>query len=97
MQGTRRGYYAGFDGDGKAAILKHAGAEVIRLATADYPWTLDQAYDLTLEARGDRLTLLVDGKAVAEASDGDYAWGMVGYALYGSGRAELGDLTVEEM
>ena len=97
VQGTRRGYYAGFDGEGKAAILKHAGGEVIRLARADFPWKLDQPWEITLEARGSCLTLMINGRQVVQAEDDDYAWGMAGYALYDSGRAELGDLTVEEI
>lgn len=97
VQGTRRGYYAGFDGEGKAAILKHAGARVERLATVDFDWQLDREYQLTLKAVGDELTLYVDGAKTVSARDGEYKWGMAGYALYDSGRAQLGNLTIKEI
>ena len=96
VQGTRRGYYAGFDGESRVSILKHAGAETVRLASAPFEWKLDTEYEMTFEACGDTLTLAIDGQPVLTARDGDYAWGMTGYALYDRGRAELGDLTVEE-
>ncbi len=97
VQGTRRGYYAGFDGEGKAAIIKHDGFQVIRLATAPFDWALDRDYELTFEITGGQMKLQIDGQDIISARDNEFAWGMAGYALYASGRAELGDMTVEEL
>lgn len=97
VQGTRRGYYAGFDGENKAAILKHEAGRVERLATVDCPWRFDEDYELTFTARGDELTLAVGGRQLLTAKDDAFGWGMAGYAMYGSGRAELNDITVKEL
>ena len=97
VQGTRRGYYAGFDGEGQAAIIKHDGEQVIRLAQTAFPWKTDNDYQIAFEAVGDLLTLTVDSKVLLSAQDSDFSHGMTGYALYSSGRAELGDLMVEEI
>ena len=97
VQGTRRGYYAGFDGENKAAILKHEAGRVERLATIDCPWRFDEDYELTFTVWGDELTLAVGGKQLLTAKDDAFGWGMAGYAMYGSGRAELNDITVKEL
>ena len=97
VQGTRRGYYAGFDGEGKAAIIKHEAGRVERLARVDCPWQFDENYELTFTACGNELALTINDKAVLTAKDDAFGWGMAGYAMYDSGRAELSDLTVKEL
>ena len=97
VQGTQRGYYAGFDGEGKAAVIKHDGFKVTRLATVPFDWSLDREYELVFEITGEQMKLQIDGQDVISARDGDFAYGMTGYALYASGRAELGDMMVEEI
>ena len=96
VQGTRRGYYAGLGPAGQAVILKHAGDRLLTLAAVPFPWEMGREYAITVCALGQRLTLLIDGKELCSAEDGDYRWGMTGYALYATGRSEFGNLTVKE-
>ena len=96
-QGTRRSYLLGFDGVGIAAILMRRGADVLRLAQTHFDWRLDQTYTLTAIAKDAELTLLVDGQQVLSVRDDTLKYGMAGYALYDTGRAEFGDLSVTEL
>ena len=97
MQGTRRGYYLGFDGEDRVSILCHDGFALTRLASAPYVWTLDREYEVTAEAVGSQLTLYVNGERILEVDDERLAWGMAAYALYAAGRAEFGDLHITEL
>ena len=97
VQGTRRGYYLGFDGEDRVSILCHDGFSLERLVSGPYVWTLDRDYEITAEAVGSRLTLYVNGEKVLTADDQRLAWGMAAYALYAAGRAELGDLRIKEL
>lgn len=97
VQGTRRGYYAGFDGQGRAAILRRFGGRLERLVSADFAWELDREYEFCFTACGEELTLCIDGREVVCARDGALRHGMAGYALCGDGRAEFGDMTIKEL
>ena len=97
MQGTRRGYYLGFDGEDRVSVLCHDGFSLERLASVHYAWTLDREYEVTAEAVGSRLTLYVNGEQILTAEDKRLAWGMAAYALYAAGRAEFGDLHITEL
>lgn len=96
VQGAQRGYYGGFQGAGKAAILKNEHGRLITLCETDFPWEHGQKYAVSLKAKGDQLSLNVDGKALLTASDGEYGYGMAGYAMYAMGRASFGDLSIME-
>ncbi len=96
VQGTRRGYYLGFDGENRVSVLRHDGFTLDRLASADFEWSMDQTYVFEVLAVGTQLTLSINGQRLLNAEDDRFAWGMAAYALYGAGRAEFGDLTVEE-
>ena len=97
VQGTRRGYYLGFDGENRVSILCHDGFELARLASADFTWTLDRDYEVSAEAIGSHLALKIDGNSVLTAEDGRLGWGMAAYALYAAGRTEFGDLHIQEL
>ncbi len=94
--GAMRGYWAGFDGAGRAAIYRNDFG-LARLAQAAFPWEAGREYRLSLEAIGDRLTLLVDGGKLLEARDGTHAAGMVGCAAAEAARALYGEFEVEEL
>jgi hypothetical protein len=96
VQGARRGYYGGFQGAGKVAILKNDHGKLRTLCDAEFPWENGNNYVVSLKAKGDQLTLYVNGKDLLYAADGEYGYGMAGYAMYGMGRAAFGDLTIME-
>jgi hypothetical protein len=96
VQGAQRGYYGGFQGENKAAILKNDHGKIKTLCEADFSWEHGRNYTVSLEAKGDQLSLSVDGKPLLTARDNEYGYGMTGYAMYGMGRAAFGDLKVME-
>lgn len=96
VQGARRGYYGGFH-NGQLGIFKHEKGLFTALAGKAFACELERTYALVLEARGDSLSLTLDGKRVLEADDSAFGYGMVGYAVYEGGRVGFGSLRVKEM
>jgi hypothetical protein len=94
--GAMRGYFAGLDGPGRVAIYKRDFG-LSRIAEAPYSWDLGADYELCFEAIGERLSLLVDGKAVLEARDATHETGMVACGCIGAARALYGPFEVEEL
>lgn len=86
-QGTRRYYALGFSAPGECAALRYEDGTVIKLAAVPFAWQPGQEYALRAEAKGDTLTLSVDGTPVLEAHDGRYSYGMPGLGFTGAGTA----------
>ena len=97
VQGTRRGYYLGLDGENRVSILRHDGFALDRIAGGTFRWEPDRPYQICAEVRGRTLKLSIDGQEVLEAEDGRFAWGMAAYAMYAAGRTEFGDLRITEL
>ena len=86
-QGTRRYYALGFSAPGECAALRYEDGTVIKLAAVPFAWQPGREYALRAEAKGDTLTLSVDGTPVLEAHDGRYPYGMPGLGFTGAGTA----------
>ena len=86
-QGTRRYYALGFSAPGECAVLRYENGTVIKLDAAPFAWQPGREYALRTEAKGDTLTLSVDGTLVLEAHDGRYTYGMPGLGFTGAGTA----------
>ena len=86
-QGTRRYYALGFSAPGECAVLRYENGTVIKLDAAPFAWQPGRDYALRTEAKGDTLTLSVDGTLVLEAHDGRYTYGMPGLGFTGAGTA----------
>ena len=86
-QGTRRYYALGFSAPGECAALRYEDGTVIKLAAVPFAWQPGREYALRAEAKGDTLTLSVDGTPVFEAHDGRYSYGMPGLGFTGAGTA----------
>ena len=86
-QGTRRYYALGFSAPGECAVLRYEDGTVIKLAAVPFAWQPGREYALRAEAKGDTLTLSVDGTPVLEAHDGRYSYGMPGLGFTGAGTA----------
>ena len=86
-QGTRRYYALGFSAPGECAALRYEDGTVIKLAAVPFAWQPGREYALRAEAKGDTLTLSVDGTPVLEAHDGRYTYGMPGLGFTGAGTA----------
>lgn len=77
-QGCRRYYELGFSGENRVAAARWENGVRTELASVAFPWSCGETYHLCAEAKGDRLTLTVDGKPLLEARDAHYAYGMAG-------------------
>ena len=86
-QGTRRYYALGFSAPGECAALRYEDGTVIKLAAVPFAWQPGREYALRAEAKGDTLTLSVDGTPMLEAHDGRYSYGMPGLGFTGAGTA----------
>ena len=94
--GAMRGYFGGFDGKGRVAIYRNDFG-VVSIANAAFAWEAGRDYQLTFEAIGDRLRLLVDGVAVIEAEDAALSSGIVGCGALGASRTLFGPFEIEEL
>ena len=94
VQGTSRFYAAGFDGD-DAVILKEDHGTAV-LARVPFKRALGKAYRIELTAKGEALTLSVDGTNLLTAADASFAYGMVGLRMASAGRMAVGRLEVED-
>ena len=86
-QGTRRYYALGFSAPGECAALRYEDGTVIKLAAVPFAWKPGREYALRAEAKGELLTLFVNGTPVLEAHDGRYSYGMPGLGFTGAGTA----------
>ncbi|MEG1013613.1 MAG: ADP-ribosylglycohydrolase family protein [Clostridia bacterium] len=96
MQGARRGYAAGFDGENQIVIFKIAEGKATELCRDAYPWKQGQEYQFTFAAVGNKLTFAIDGIPLLAVNDASFTHGMVGYAHQSMGRSSFGDMTIEE-
>lgn len=94
-QGAQRGYYAGFHGANKLAILRREHGQMQVLAQTDFPWEYGKACELSFSAVGDCLSLQAGGVTLS-VKDGSFPYGMTGFGMLSMGRAYFGNLTVQE-
>lgn len=94
-KGIQRGYYLGFNGQGKVQLLNnHFGQHLIQ--EVPYEWELGKEYQITVEAKGSQLTLTIDGKQVLTATDDTHSEGMFGYVSLTAGECEIGNFEIIE-
>lgn len=93
-QGTRRYYALGFSAPGECAVLRYEDGTVETLAAAPFDWQSGREYVLTAAAKGDALTLAVDGAPQLEARDGRFSYGMPGLGQTGAGETLWRDLRI---
>ncbi|HEY9054531.1 MAG TPA: ADP-ribosylglycohydrolase family protein [Rectinemataceae bacterium] len=93
--GAMRSYLGGLDAGGVSIYKKDFG--LTRLAYAPLAWEKGRDYELSFEARGERLSLMVDGVPALEVRDGTHASGMVGCGSLEAARALYGPFAVEEL
>jgi hypothetical protein len=96
VQGALRGYYAGFDGKDRVAILLN-NKSMTTLAVAEFNWEQGKKYNFELNLQGDDINFLIDGVKVLSVRDNTLGYGMVGYAKYAMGRTLFGNMTVREL
>jgi ADP-ribosylglycohydrolase len=94
-QGTSRFYGAGFEGDEVVILREDHGSTI--LARSSFVRETGRDYRVELTARGETLSLAVDGAEVLTASDSSFRYGMAGLRLASAGRMSVGRLEVEEL
>jgi ADP-ribosylglycohydrolase len=96
VQGALRGYYAGFDGEGKVSILLN-NKSMSTLASIDFKWEAGKKYNFELSLQGENINFFIDGVKILSVKDNTLGYGMVGYAKYAMGRTLFGNMTVKEL
>ncbi len=92
VQGTSRFYAAGFS-DGEAVIVKEDHGTTV-LARTPFPAEVGRSYRVEFTARGETLSLSIDGNDVLTATDGDYRYGQAGLRMASAGRMAVARLEV---
>lgn len=80
-KGHRRYYAAVLSGGNTASILMRRNEEIKVLASTKFKYEEDAQYHLLFEAKGDELTLSVDGRRLLSARDRHYANGAAGFIV----------------
>ncbi|KIW20962.1 hypothetical protein PV08_01541 [Exophiala spinifera] len=80
VQGLRRWYALVLIKPGKVALVKAVDEKRIELATADFDWSLDGQYAVSLEAEGDSIKATI-GHVNLEVKDGSYPYSGGGVGL----------------
>lgn len=93
--GTLRHVLVGFIEPGKAGILLGKRGCYATLCNADFPWEPHRTYVLTAIAKGDTVSLSIDGQVILHAQV-PYGHGMFGMALPRAGEAFFASMTVNE-
>lgn len=93
--GAKRGYFAGLGKENKVVIIKNDFV-FTTLAEADFPWSADTPYQLTLSFAGNRISLSVNGAEVLTAEDDSFDHGMIGCGSCEAGRTSFGKFYFEE-
>lgn len=83
VRGLNRYYALVLTGNGKkVSLIKALDEERLVLASAEFSWTLDQPYDLFIQASGTRIIGCIGGTEVRlTAEDGQYAGGGLGLVV----------------
>ncbi len=94
-QGNLRSYMAGFQ-DQRLVIIKNQREPKV-LASMEFPWENGRPYQLTVEAKGNRISLAVDGQPCLWAEDQDqpYLTGCYGFSVQKGSRCKIERFTVQ--
>nr|WP_325186066.1 ADP-ribosylglycohydrolase family protein [uncultured Oscillibacter sp.] len=93
-QGCRRYYALGFSGENRISIDRWDGGQRTELAAAPFSWERGRPCRLAAEARGETLTLRVDGELVLTARDGRFSYGMAGVCHGAAGESVWTDFHI---
>jgi len=91
--GIQRGYFGGLDENGTVAIYINDFG-IRKLSSAPFNWETGRQYRTEFSAKGDTLTLTVDGETVLTVKDKKFCSGMVGFGSLSIGRTTYKNLTI---
>ena len=83
--GHRRFYAAMFEEGKRVTIVKHRDRDRTVLAAVEFPYEINENYEITAQCLGAELVVTVDGAKVVSAFDGDspYLGGAAGFIVEG--------------
>jgi ADP-ribosylglycohydrolase len=96
VQGAIRGYYAGFHGKDRVAILLN-NKSMITLASREFNWEQGKKYSFEIIVQEEDISFIIDGVKVLSVKDNTLRSGMAGYAKYAMGRTLFGNMTIREL
>ncbi|MDB5505402.1 MAG: putative rane protein [Devosia sp.] len=94
VQGTERFYAGGFEGGEAVIVREDHGATV--LARAPFVAEPGRQYVVALTARGETLSLSIDGVEIVTATDSTFRYGQAGLHMASAGRMTVARLVVED-
>ncbi|HJO92306.1 MAG TPA: ADP-ribosylglycohydrolase family protein [Victivallales bacterium] len=99
VQGLLKGYYFGFSGENRVALIKNNNGIKETLAVCDYLWKLDKEYCFNVKAVGNNLSIKINDENILDFKDEKdcYEYGMYGFALFEQGRLHVVNLKVDEL
>ncbi|MFC3746932.1 ADP-ribosylglycohydrolase family protein [Paenibacillus sp. GCM10012306] len=89
VQGGIRSYAVGCAEGGKIKLYKNNNGYT-ELAAVDFPWVIDQSYQIGVEAIGNRFSIFANGDKILEFEDEEspYLTGQIGFANFQASRTE---------
>ncbi len=95
VQGTSRFYAAGIE-NGEAVIVRQDHGATV-LARVPFAAEAGKPLQLAFTAKGESLSLSIDGREVVAATDGQYRYGQAGLRMASAGRMTVSRLEVVEL
>ena len=93
VQGLTRYYALLLAGGNRLRLVRRCEADVAVLGEAEFPWTFDGHYELTLTVAGDRIRAAADGRSFFDVRDAALDGGAVAL-ICEEGRMEAGPVRV---
>jgi ADP-ribosylglycohydrolase len=96
VQGTERGYHAGFYGENEVSlIINDFGFKP--LITVPYMWQQNKKYIFEVLVEGNNIKLYINNEKVISYVDDTYKYGMFGFSMLDTGRTYFSNIEVEEL
>lgn len=82
VQGAMRSYTAGFDGEGKFALMKNVNGRYVVLCEADLPWQRGKTYEIAVRAHGAEISVCCEDVTLTyRDAETPYLHGAVGVSV----------------
>lgn len=96
VQGGIRSYAAGLASNNKVTIYKNDNG-YMELASVNFTWEHDHSYEFTVEAKGNRFKVYIDGVEVLNVEDQNHPYlnGLVGFSNFDGSHTHYKKFSVE--
>ena len=97
VQGAQRGYYAGFTAKNTVSLIKRIKGRDTILKSREYKWEYGNEYKFVFIADENIIDFNINDENLFNLQDEELSYGMVSYAMHGSGRALFGNMHIKEV